>query len=205
MSSLATRGFRAYASVLERHPWRTQIATTGILWAAGDALAQRVEKQPFSLRRNLLTAAYGAAFVGPVGHAWYIGLDKVARRLLTPGTMSFVAGKVVADTAIFGPIHVGGYFTHMELCEGGSLQTVRDKLRRDFWPTFSAELTVWPVVQAINFRMVPLQYQLLVVNAFTILDSCFMSFARANDGWFERLFPVLAVRLGMQTASAPKH
>ena len=35
----------------------------------------------------------------------------------------------------------------MALCEGGSLADVRHKLQKDFWPTFSAELTVWPVIQ----------------------------------------------------------
>lgn len=87
----------------------------------------------------------------------------------------------------------------MTLCEGGSLTDVQAKLRRDFWPTFSAELAVWPVVQvgraalqaagrpalaspsvphpaclpavcqAANFKLVPVQYQLLCVNFFTIL------------------------------------
>lgn len=160
----------------------------------------------------------------------------------------------------------------MTLCEGGTLDDVRTKLRRDFWPTFSAELAVWPVVQvramrgafcyealqysrcstaktllcapmrpllalwclvlqAVNFKLVPVQFQLMVVNVFTILgevfegcragcselptsfvaaihylhlhcmslaDSCFMSWARANDGWFPRLFPGLAAQLGVQ-------
>ena len=35
----------------------------------------------------------------------------------------------------------------MALCEGGTLADVRHKLQKDFWPTFSAELTVWPVIQ----------------------------------------------------------
>ena len=60
--------------------------------------------------------------------------------------------QVVADTVIFGPLHVAGYFTHMTLSEGGSLADVGAKLRSDFWPTFSAELTVWPVVQASACR-----------------------------------------------------
>lgn len=153
---------------------------------------------------------------------------------------------MLADTAIFGPIHVGGYFTHMTLCNGGSWGDAAEKLRRDFWPTcallllllrcclcrfrrccrgfwptclllllslpelfllaplparmsctasysiapaacctippsacpagtparmrcrFSAELTVWPAIQVVNFKLVPAEYQLLVVNMFTI-------------------------------------
>lgn len=162
-------------------------------------MAQRVEGHRFDSRRCLLTAGYGAAFVGPFGHAWYMGLDRVARALFTPGTLAFIAGKVgaggcwafgrpcvpvaaaacavhaaacrvrcavrkptalvacrpraparqvVADTAVFGPLHVAGYFTHMTLSSGGTWADAKAKLRSDFWPTFSAELTVWPVVQA---------------------------------------------------------
>ena len=76
--------------------------------AAGDALAQRVEQTPFSWRRNALTALYGAGFVGPVGHTWYMGLDRAARAMFRPGSFAFVSSKVVADTAVFGPVHVAG-------------------------------------------------------------------------------------------------
>lgn len=196
------RVFQLYSAALQRHPWRTQIVTTGTLWAAGDVLAQRFEKGPFDARRCAMTAAYGAAFIGPVGHAWYLGLDRAARALFRPGTLAFVGGKVVADTAIFGPVHVAGYFGYMTVLEGGGMPEVAAKLRKDFWPTFSAELAVWPVVQAANFKLVPVQYQLLVVNLFTILDASFMSWARANDGWFPRHFPGLAAQLGMQAHAA---
>lgn len=197
MAGAFSRAFQAYSRQLERHPWRTQILTTGALWSLGDVLAQRVEKAPFNVRRNLLTAGYGALAVGPFGHAWYIGLDRAARRFFVPGSPTFIAAKVLADTGIFGPLHVAGYFTFYTLVEGGGLPDVAAKLRTDFWPTFSAELFVWPAVQVANFKLVPLHYQLLVVNLFTILDSCFMSWSRANDGWFPRLFPVLAAKLGM--------
>lgn len=168
--------------------------------ALGDAVAQRVEGHRFDARRCLLTAGYGGLAVGPFGHAWYLGLDRVARALFTPGSLAFVGGKVckgfscvvrlgvlghvlallrraarprarqepssatrsfpafppplpaapqvLADTAVFGPLHVCGYFTHMILCNGGTWADVRAKLRTDFWPTFSAELAVWPAVQA---------------------------------------------------------
>lgn len=48
-----------------------------------------------------------------------------------------------------------------------------------------------------------MEYQLLVVNLLTIADSCFMSWSRANDGWFPRLFPDLAARFGAEAAAAP--
>ncbi|PSC70900.1 PXMP2 4 family 4 [Micractinium conductrix] len=200
--AFAGRVFRAYSTQLQQRPWRTQILTTGALWALGDCVAQRVEGNKFDARRCVMTTAYGALCVGPFGHAWYLGLDRAARAVFTPGSAAFVAGKVIADTAVFGPLHVGGYFTYMTLLEGGSWGDAMTKLRRDFWPTFSAELTVWPPLQAVNFKFVPVEYQLLVVNLFTIADAAFMSWARANDGWFPRVFPQLAAQLGVQQAAA---
>lgn len=105
------------------------------------------------MRRGLLTAAYGAAAVGPFGHAWYLYLDRLAKRLYVPGTAKFVTFKVAADTAIFGPLHVLGYFTHMTLGEGGSWADAREKIRTDFVPTFGAEVVFWPPLQALNFKV----------------------------------------------------
>lgn len=95
------------ASIFSHRPAPTSLLDDTPLWlphpacllpspsrALGDVLAQRVEKAPFNPRRCLLTAAYGAAFVGPVGHAWYLGLDRAARALFTPGSLAFVGGKV---------------------------------------------------------------------------------------------------------------
>ncbi len=73
--------------------------------------------------------------------------------------------------------------------QGGSLEDARQKLKTDFWPTFLAELLVWPAVQGANFRYVPVHHQLLVVNLLTIFDSGFMSWSRASDGWWHGLLP----------------
>ena len=59
---------------------------------------------------------------GPVGHIWYEVLDKAARRRFAPGTLKFIATKVVGDEILFGPVHVAGFFAFMTAAEGGSWQ-----------------------------------------------------------------------------------
>ena len=88
----------------------TQATTSGILWGVGDLLAQRIAEQRSRLdvRRTKLTAVFGAGFMGPVGHYWYIGLDNAAKFLLAglarPSLypLSVVALKVVVDSAVLG-------------------------------------------------------------------------------------------------------
>jgi protein Mpv17 len=42
------------------------------------------------------------------------------------------------------------------------------------------QVSVWPLVQSVNFSVVPVRHQLLVINMFTIVDAAFMSWARGQ-------------------------
>ena len=62
--------------------------------------------------------------------------------------------------------------TFMETADAGkSAQQVADKL----WPTLKVNWVVWPVLQAVNMSVVPLQYRLLYVNVCSLFWSAFLS------------------------------
>jgi hypothetical protein len=94
------RLWRGYERVLQRRPVLTQATTSAVLWAAGDLVAQRLEgigkpgPRPVDAVRAVQTAGFGAGLVGPVGHFWYLGLDRLAAALFTPGSARFIAAKV---------------------------------------------------------------------------------------------------------------
>lgn len=190
---MCSKAARLYNRTLQRHPFPTQMVSSGLLWGLGDVLAQRIGgKTSYDSRRGLLTATYGGIAAGPFGHAFYIGLDKIASKFFFPGTTKFIAFKVITDTAVYGPLHVLGYFVFMSMGDGGSWKQAQQKIQQDFWSTYCAEVLFWPPVQAINFKFVPVHYHLMVVNCLMILDSSFMSWASAQDNWLYNLFPSLA-------------
>lgn len=39
-----------------------------------------------------------------------------------------------------------------------------EKWRSSFVPSYKANLAIWPLVQAVNFTFVPLEYRVLAVN-----------------------------------------
>lgn len=49
----------------------------------------------------------------------------------------------------------------MTVAEGGGRRAVAHKLRDMYVPTLKANYLVWPAVQLINFRLMPLQFQLV--------------------------------------------
>eukprot|EP00898_Chlorokybus_atmophyticus_P002147 jgi/Chlat1/2933/Chrsp2S04675 len=206
-----------YTRQLRLHPVRTQVATSALLWGIGDVFAQhltakdkhtdsgdgkeKVSSRGLDGRRVALTAFFGGAFVGPVGHHWYNRLDTVVQRYARPNTARFLAIKIISDSLIFGPAFIAGYFIYMGLAEGNPPRRVLEDLKRDFLPAFAVELSFWPLFQTINFRFVPVRHQLLCVNAAAILESAFLSWVKHNEGAFHELVPILRQRKALNDKS----
>jgi hypothetical protein len=87
-----------------------------------------------------------------------------------------------------GPFYVAAFFAWgCALIDFSGMAEFKRKMRVDFVPTLAAEVTLWPVIQGINFSCVPLKHQLLVVNTMTIFDACFMSWSRNQDDWLGKV------------------
>ncbi|GLT25425.1 hypothetical protein SLA2020_005540 [Shorea laevis] len=207
------RLWRWYQNCLAIHPVKTQVISSGLIWGFGDFAAQTVthftakrnrqfqendEKLKINWKRVATTSLFGFGFVGPVGHFWYEGLDRYIRlRLfLQPNTYRFVAAKVAIDGFIFGPLDLLVFFSYMGFSTGKSMTQIKEDVQRDFIPAFLLEGGIWPIVQVVNFRFIPVRYQLLYVNFFCLLDSCFLSWIeqQENAPWKERLKSLLHLK-----------
>ncbi|KAK6129697.1 hypothetical protein DH2020_036563 [Rehmannia glutinosa] len=211
------RLWKWYQNCLSTHPVKTQVISSGFIWGFGDIAAQAVTHSTANLhhlqthvsksnegkelkinwRRVASTTLFGLGFIGPVGHFWYEGLDRIIRvRLkLRPNSFRFVAAKVAADGIIFGPVDLLVFFTYMGFASGKTSTQVKEDVKRDFLPALILEGGVWPVVQVANFRFVPVRYQLLYVNSFCLLDSCFLSWIEQQEDapwkqWFKSFLPL---------------
>ncbi|XP_075484523.1 uncharacterized protein LOC142524423 isoform X1 [Primulina tabacum] len=203
------RLWKSYQNCLATHPVKTQVISSGLIWGVGDIAAQTVtqstsrrnydEDKEFKInwRRVATTSLFGLGFVGPVGHFWYEGLDRFIRlRLqLRPNSFRFVGTKVAVDGIIFGPLDLLLFFTYMGFSTGKSATQVKEDVKRDFLPALILEGGIWPIVQVANFRFIPVRYQLLYVNFFCLLDSCFLSWLEQQEDapwkqWFKSLLPL---------------
>jgi hypothetical protein len=69
--------------------------------------------------------------------------------------------RVAFDQLIFAPFGVACFFTAMTVAEGGGKTAVLHKLRDMYVPTLKANYVLWPAVQIVNFRLMPVQFQLV--------------------------------------------
>ena len=136
----------------------------------------RMLPPPFDFERLTRFMAYGFA-MAPVQFRWFKFLEKCF-----PITKTSAFGpamkRVAFDQLIFAPFGIACFFTAMTVAEGGGRRAVYQKMRDMYVPTLRANYMVWPAVQVINFRLMPVQFQLVsTVSTSTQLASTDLSSA----------------------------
>lgn len=61
------------------------------------------------------------------------------------------------------------FFTAMTFAEGGGRRAVAHKMRDMYLPTLKANYMVWPAVQIINFRLMPIQLQVVSIYPLALI------------------------------------
>jgi protein Mpv17 len=148
---------------LASRPILTQAVTTGILFATGDTMAQQlVEKKGFKnhdLSRTGRMVFYGGCMFGPAAVKWFGFLQK---KIVIPGKPNLqIVARVLTDQTVFASTNLFCFLSTMALLEGTD---PRKKLESTYFNALSKNWMVWPVVQMINFKFVPLPHQVLFVN-----------------------------------------
>ncbi|KAI5809833.1 hypothetical protein DFH27DRAFT_161831 [Peziza echinospora] len=158
----------------------TQSATTGVLFATGDVLAQQgVEKRGLEnhdFSRTARMGFYGGLIFGPMVVQWYRFLD---RAIKIPGRANAeLLARVAIDQVVFTPANMLLFFSAMAVLEG---ESPMEKLRTSFKETILVNWMVWPGVQLVNFKIVPLQHRLLVVNMISLGWNSYLSVANNKN------------------------
>jgi protein Mpv17 len=52
----------------------------------------------------------------------------------------------------------------MTVCEGGGRRAITRKFQDVYVPALKANFIVWPAVQLINFRIMPIQFQIVSIQ-----------------------------------------
>eukprot|EP00250_Pteridium_aquilinum_P017373 c2359_g1_i1 orf=159-641(-) len=128
----------------------------------------------------------------------YESLDYVVTKQLKfqLGSLKSTSTKLIADTFMLGPLHLLAFLTYMGAASGNNWEEIKGMLKRDFVPALITEGAFWPLVQAFNFRFVPVQHQLLYVNGFCLVDSVFLSWFKFQEdaAWKKWLMSLVSPR-----------
>jgi protein Mpv17 len=111
---------------------------------------------------------------GPAATKWYSFLQK---RINLQSHNATIAARVVADQTVFATCNLALFLSSMAIMEGSDPKA---KLEKSYVPGIQANWAIWPAVQFVNFKLVPLEHRVLVVNIVSLGWNCFLSYLNSS-------------------------
>ena len=173
-SGSGTTPWAMYLLLLESNPLVTKMATSGVLNAFGDLLAQVLfeDGQSVDTKRTLTFTFLGAFLVGPALHFWYGSLGKI----VTVGGSVGAGLRLGLDQLAFAPVFLATFLSALFAIEGNT-DKLPNKLKQDLFPTVVANWKIWVPFQFLNFRFVPANLQVGAANVIALAWNVYLSWA----------------------------
>jgi hypothetical protein len=192
--------WQAYNSQLAKRPIITKSWTCFLIAALGDVLSQRLTPG-FSTVDTTRMMKFGLAqflYFGPVMHHWFGFINKIgtSKQLADKKKSTVVLVQTLVDQTLGSVGVISGFFVFFSvftaalegtIFAGGpvagvctALRNGLGKVQADLWPTLLANWKVWPLVNALNFAVIPLQYQVLFTNIVAVGWNVYLSAAMAK-------------------------
>ncbi|CAK7233997.1 hypothetical protein SCUCBS95973_008786 [Sporothrix curviconia] len=142
--------------------------------------ASKMLPPPFDFERLTRFMAYGFG-MAPIQFKWFQFLSRTFPIVAGASAVGPTLKRVAMDQLVFAPLGIAWFFTVMTVTEGGGRRAVQTKLRDMFVPTLKANFTVWPAVQLVNFRLMPVPFQLPFVSTVGIAWTAYLSLTNAAE------------------------
>jgi protein Mpv17 len=158
---------RQYKRLLQDRPVLTKAATGASLGLVGDAAAQKLEgRETLDYRRLAAFTVFGAGWTGLYNHWWYGTLAK-----WYPGTgVPSILSKLAWNHAVSNPFaYLPTFYLSMGVMLGLSCDEVVAKAKAEYWPTMVRFWTVWLPTNALMFRFVPVQHQVMLTASVSLV------------------------------------
>jgi protein Mpv17 len=88
-----------------------------------------------------------------------------------------IVARVAADQTLFAPTNLFVFLSSMAIMEGSS---PTEKLDKTYANALQKNWMVWPFVQLINFRFIPLEHRVLLVNVISLGWNCYLSYINSS-------------------------
>lgn len=167
-----------YKQKLETDPLKTKALTSGFIAGLGDFNCQYLvhddkTKSKFSPDwiRTLRFFALGTFLVAPVVHHWY---GFLAVRIPGNSTQSVIK-RTIIDQFLFAPAFCVTFMSSLMTMEGKDFHFIQNTVARDLSDVMIANWCLWIPAQLINFRCVPLQWQVLYSNSIAFIWNTYLS------------------------------
>lgn len=182
----------AYRRAFEASPWATLAVTNGTLSVVADSLAQTFERRDkvrageqtqWDVARSGRFLAFGVG-MAPLLAEWNFFIERrfPLRTQLGKVSLAALGRRVAVDQIAFAPFGLALFVGAMGLMEGHTSAAALEKKYHDLYvPALLANWKVWPLIQLVNFRFMPLSMRVPFTSACGIAWTLYLSILNGRE------------------------
>lgn len=171
--------FTFYIKLLDRYPLATKTATSAVITAIGDIIAQYIAgANKLDWRRVFALFIVGAALTAPLFHYVYEYLE-----LAIPASRGWrnVVAQLCVDQLLAAPLWLAAFFPTVLLIERATLDertlaAISAQYQRDYVPSLLLTWKIFIPMQALSFTLLPASLRVLALNIIDIVYTAALSF-----------------------------
>ncbi|ALC48245.1 CG14777, partial [Drosophila busckii] len=162
------------------HPLTRGAAVYAVLWPTGSLIQQSLEGRnlkTYDWGRALRFSLFGSLYVAPTVYYW-VRLSSA----MWPKT-NFRTGivKALTEQISYGPFAATSFFMGMSLLDGLTWSQAVEETKNKFPHTYKVGICVWPVLQTINFSLVPEHNRLIFVSVCSLMWTVFLAYMKQRQ------------------------
>lgn len=162
------------------HPLIRGSITYAILWPTGSLIHQTLEGKNFrtyDYMRMLRFSLFGSLYVAPTLYGWV----RLSSAMWPQMNLKVGFVKAVIEQLSYGPFACASFFMGMSLLEMKTFKEAVQETKEKFVPTFKVGICIWPILQTINFSMIPEKNRVVFVSICSLLWTTFLAYMKKRE------------------------
>ncbi|XP_055618532.1 mpv17-like protein [Toxorhynchites rutilus septentrionalis] len=164
-------------NVFKNHPILKGMVTYSIIWPTGSLIQQTMEGKnwrTYNYQQCLNFAIFGTFYVAPTLYGWV----KISSQMWPVMNLKMGLTKAIVEQFSYGPFAGVSFFFGMSLLERKTFDQAVQEVRTKFPDTYKVGICVWPVIQTINFALIPEHNRVPFVSICSLLWTTFLAYMK---------------------------
>ncbi|EGI62725.1 PREDICTED: mpv17-like protein [Acromyrmex echinatior] len=170
--------FIKFREISQKYPIIRGMASYSIIWPTGNFLQHKIMgKEEFNYMEAVRFSLYGGLYVAPTLYCWL----KCASHFWPKADLKSAIIKALIEQVTYGPAAMCSFFFGMSLLELKPVSECIDEVKIKFWPTYKIAICVWPILQTINFILIPERNRVVYVSICSLIWTCFLAYMKSLE------------------------
>ncbi|XP_011688171.1 PREDICTED: mpv17-like protein isoform X2 [Wasmannia auropunctata] len=170
--------FVKFREISQKYPIVRGMASYSIIWPTANLLQQKIRgKEELNYAEAARFGLFGSLYVAPTLFCWL----KCASYFWPRMDLKSAITKALVEQVTYGPAAMCSFFFGMSLLELKPVSECIDEVKIKFWPTYKIAICVWPILQTINFTLIPERNRVVYVSVCSLVWTCFLAYVKSLE------------------------